>query len=169
VTVRSAVCLVLLTLTGCVSFTRIVVNAHVREIDTAWIEPGRTTRDEIVRRIGRPTSARGVRDFGPRGRLQDGQARYFAECQAIRPWGIDSRDEDVDAVGDKAFHWFCVDFFEGMFEGGKWIVPTLSARQARRAYDILVVFDSQGVVSLVGRTEVRDGNVSILEWRESPL
>lgn len=38
-------------LTGC-SFSRSVVNGHVRDIDTSWIEPGRTTRDEIIRRIG---------------------------------------------------------------------------------------------------------------------
>jgi len=44
---------------GC-TFSREVVNPHVRNIDTAWIEPGRTTRQQIVDRIGFPPTVRGL-------------------------------------------------------------------------------------------------------------
>lgn len=40
-------------LSGC-HFSREVVNAHVRDVDTAWIEPGKTTREDVVARIGLP-------------------------------------------------------------------------------------------------------------------
>lgn len=36
------------------------VNPHVRNIDISWIEPGTTTRDQIVERIGFPATARGI-------------------------------------------------------------------------------------------------------------
>lgn len=163
---RSLFCFALLALAGC-SFTRTVVNAHVRDIDTRWIEPGRTTRDDVLSRIGRPPATTGVKDANVPVGLLDGQARHYLECLTIRPRGIDAKDEDVDAVGDRAFHWFCADSYDGRFEGGKWIIPTFSTGHVRRAYDILILFDATGVVSLVGRTEVRDDKVCVLEWREA--
>lgn len=44
-------------LAGC-SVNRTVVNGHVREIDTAWIVPGETTRDDVIRRIGMPPTVK---------------------------------------------------------------------------------------------------------------
>lgn len=40
-----------LVLAGC-HFSRDVVNEWVRDLDTSWIEPGVTTREEIVARMG---------------------------------------------------------------------------------------------------------------------
>lgn len=42
---------------GC-TFSRAVVNAHVRDMDTSWIVPGRTTRAEVIARIGLPPVSR---------------------------------------------------------------------------------------------------------------
>ena len=42
---------------GC-TFDRTVINAHVRDIDTSWIVPGKTTRAEVVRRIGLPATVK---------------------------------------------------------------------------------------------------------------
>ena len=38
---------------GC-TFSRAVVNAHVRDMDTSWIVPGRTTRADVIARLGLP-------------------------------------------------------------------------------------------------------------------
>lgn len=40
-------------LCGC-SFSRSVVNPHHRDLDTSWIVPGRTTRAEVIERLGMP-------------------------------------------------------------------------------------------------------------------
>lgn len=42
---------------GC-KIARDQVNLHVRDIDTSWIEPGVTTRREVIDRIGIPPSAK---------------------------------------------------------------------------------------------------------------
>lgn len=42
---------------GC-RFAREIVNPHVRDLDTAWIQPGRTTRAEVVDRLGMPPTVR---------------------------------------------------------------------------------------------------------------
>ena len=41
----------LLALTGC-RFGRVVVNEYVKDLDTTWIRPGVTTREEIKSRMG---------------------------------------------------------------------------------------------------------------------
>lgn len=46
-------------LCGC-RISRDQVNPHVRDIDTSWIEPGTTTRREVIDRIGMPPTARGI-------------------------------------------------------------------------------------------------------------
>jgi hypothetical protein len=59
----TARCLVLLLaaflLNGC-KIARDQVNLHVRDIDTSWIEPGATTRRQVIDRIGIPPSAKGL-------------------------------------------------------------------------------------------------------------
>ena len=152
---------------GCTSFTRTVVNGHVREMDTAWIEPGKTTRDEIVDRLGRPPAILGVKESDVRTETRDGLSRHYLECLAVTPPGIDVRDEDVDRGDLRLFRWFTLDSFNGKFEGGKWIVPTFAKGHVHRSYDILVLFDRRDVVSLVCRTSVTDDKVRILEWREA--
>lgn len=156
-----------LALGGCASFTRTVVNAHVRQIDTSWIEPGRTTRDEVIARIGRPPDILGIKDAGRSVGPRDGLSRHFLECVAITPPGVDVTDEDVDKPDARAFRWFSVDSFNGKFEGGKWIVPTFAKGHVHRAYEILVLFDATNVVSHVSRTAIVDDKVKILEWRDS--
>ena len=152
---------------GCTSFSRTVVNAHVRDIDTSRIEPGKTTKDEIVSRIGRPPTVVGLKEPVETLDGSDGLSRYYAGSLTTRPWGIDARDEDVDGPEMNAFRWCSVDFFSGRFEGGKWIVPTFGTGHVRRAHDILVLFDDRDVVTLVSRTEFADDKIRILEWRES--
>ena len=143
------------------------MNGHVRQIDTSWIEPGRTTRDEVIARIGRPADVLGVKDAGSSAGPRDGLSRHFLECLTVTPPGVDVKDEDVDAPDARAFRWFAVDSFSGKFEGGKWVVPTFAKGHVHRAYEILVLFDPTNVVSHVSRTAVVDDKVKILEWREA--
>ena len=44
---------------GC-KIARDQVNLHGREIDTSWIEPGITTRRQVIDRIGIPPAAKGL-------------------------------------------------------------------------------------------------------------
>ena len=164
---RFAFGLFLAALCGCTSFTRTVVNAHVREMDTSWIEPGQTTKEDVIARLGRPPSVVGIKE--PLDTLggADGLSRYYADCLTMRPWGVDSRDEDVDGPEMNAFRWCSVDFFSGRFEGGKWIVPTFGKGSVRRAHDILILFDDKDVVTLLSRTEYVDDKIRILEWKEA--
>ena len=155
-----------LMLGGCTSFTRTVVNGYVRDIDTAWIEPGKTTRDDVVARLGRPPDILGIKSADDFAGHRDGLSRHFLECLSVTPPGVDVKDEDVDGDAQRAFRWFAVDSFNGKFEGGKWIVPTFAKGHVHRSYDILILFDRAGVVSLVCRTAVVDDKTQILEWRE---
>ena len=142
---------------GC-SFSRTVVNGHVRELDSSWIRPGRTTKSEVVARMGRPPSILGVRE---------GMARYYDDYLALWPKGVDMEGEDVDGPEMNAFRWSCYDSFSGSFEGGHWIIPTFAKGGCHRAHDLLILFDRDDVVSLVSRTELVDDRVRILEWREA--
>ena len=45
------------TLAGC-RFSRVTVNDFVRSLDTSWIEPGTTTREDIRKRLGMCPSSR---------------------------------------------------------------------------------------------------------------
>ena len=136
-------------------------------MDTSWIEPGRTTKEDVVARLGRPPSVVGIKE--PLDTLggADGLSRYYADCLTMRPWGVDSRDEDVDGPEMNAFRWCSVDFFSGRFEGGKWIVPTFGKGSVRRAHDILILFNDKDVVILLSRTEYVDDKIRILEWKEA--
>ena len=59
-TVRSVLCAaVCCAFAGC-TFDRTVINRHVRDIDTSWIVPGVTTREEIVAKIGLPPTVKDV-------------------------------------------------------------------------------------------------------------
>lgn len=60
----AALFLSLAALAGGCRFAREVVNPHVRELDTAWIRPGRTTRAEIVDRLGMPPMVRELGGVG---------------------------------------------------------------------------------------------------------
>ena len=116
---------------GC-HFRREVVNAHVRDIDTSWIEPGRTTRADVAARIGMPSAV---------GR--------------------------AGGVRKDAFRWVMVDTREQGLEVGYVLTPTFERGVERHAEDILVRFDDRGVVTLVSRTRLVDGEVRQLEYREA--
>ncbi len=63
---------VLALLAGCVGCTcsRVVTNPEVAGLSTAWVEPGRTTYAEVVRRLGMPP---------PVGQVDDVPAYVSAE------------------------------------------------------------------------------------------
>lgn len=56
---------------GC-TFSRAVVNPHHDRHDTSWIVPGKTTRDEVVKRLGMPPSV-----INGRGGVKEGSLRYL--------------------------------------------------------------------------------------------
>ena len=94
-------------------------------------------------------------------------SRFHKEGLSLRPRGMDEQGEDVDGPEMRAFRWFSTDSFNGTFEGGQWIIPTFSKGHAKRAHDILILFDDRNVVRLLSRTESVDGKVRILEWKEA--
>lgn len=74
-------------LAGC-HFGRTVVNAHVRDIDTSWIEPGKTTRAEVVQRIGMPPTVKslgGVRNDSFRWVMIDTDERILEAGWILTP------------------------------------------------------------------------------------
>lgn len=161
-----AIALLPFVLCGCV-FSRTVVNGHVREIDTSWIRPGETTQAEVIARLGRPPALTGVKG------LRAG--RSGAVSALLGDSGVGGTPAvGMDAEGEfggrasRAFRWYASDTRVNSFEGGMYFVPTFSGRRQGRAYDIYILFDEQGVVTLVSRTEIRDGEIRVLEWREAP-
>lgn len=56
---------------GC-HFSRAVVNPHHRTHNTSWIEPGKTTRAEVIERIGLPPST-----IQGRGGIKDDSFRWL--------------------------------------------------------------------------------------------
>ena len=51
---RAVMLAVLPALCGGCLISRAVVNPQVREMDTSWIKPGVTTRDDVIARLGMP-------------------------------------------------------------------------------------------------------------------
>ena len=152
-----------LALGGC-TFSRVAVNGHVRDLDTSWIKPGLTTRDDVIARLGRPPSVLGV---GGGRRAGDGLSAFFFERLSTLPSGIDVQGEDVDAMPLRAFRWSVVENRGRELEFGYWIVPTFSEDVLARTHDILILFDERGVVTLLSRTALVDDVVKVLEWKEA--
>ena len=76
-----------LPLGGC-TFSRAVVNPEVRDIDTSWIVPGKTTRRDIVARIGFPPHVRelgGVKPNSFRWTTYDLSTRTLAAGYIVTP------------------------------------------------------------------------------------
>lgn len=158
--------LALALLSGC-TFSRTVVNGHVRAMDTAGIVPGRTTRAEVIARLGMPPAMVGAKGVRPGA----GDSAMGALV------GLSGRGAGLAAVGmsaegeagegpSNALRWSASDSYTKMFEGGYVLYPTLSATRHFRGHDIYVLFDTNDVVRLVSRTETVDGEVKLLEWRE---
>ena len=94
-------------LSGC-RFSREIVNPHIREIDTSWIVPGLTTRDEIVKRIGLPPLSRDGGGGGGRDTLRwvctDTYTWSFEAGYIVTPTfehGDGNYAEDIMIVFDK--------------------------------------------------------------------
>lgn len=156
------VSLLCLMLAGC-SFSRTVTNGYVRQLDTSWIEPGVTTRADIVNRLGRPPAMIGIK--GEKGG-SDGALGALSDDSGETPAvGLNAGGESEGAEANM-FRWYCADADTKMFEGGQFVYPTFSKHSKCRRHDILILFDERDVVKLLSRTEVRDGSVRILEWKE---
>lgn len=159
--------LTLLALSGC-TFSRTVVNGYVRELDTSWIKPGKTTRPEVIARLGMPPAmvgAKGVRPGtgGAMGALlgMSGKGGGMAASGGLGAEG------EVDGRMPNALRWYASDSYTKMFEGGYILYPTLSATRQHRGHDIFILFDRHDVVKLLSRVEMTDDKVRLLEWREA--
>lgn len=116
-----------LALGGC-SFSRTVINRNVQWTDTSWIVPGKTTRAEVIERIGYPEM---VPEAG------------------------------INGIADTHFRYSCKDMYERAFLG-----KVVSRTQGGYSYDVLIVFDEQGVVNLISRSTKEAGKVRVIEHRE---
>lgn len=116
------VTLLLVVASGC-RFSREIINPHVRNLDTSWIEPGVTTRRQIVARMGFPPTVRemgGVRPDSFRWTMSDTFVRsleigyivtptfergheHFAEdiLVAFDPQGVVKRVSRTRSTGDQ--------------------------------------------------------------------
>ncbi len=72
--------------TGC-HFHRAQVNPHVRELKTDWIQPGVTTRNQVIARLGCPpaTPLGGIRGNSLRWSLVDRQTRTLEIGYILTP------------------------------------------------------------------------------------
>jgi len=162
----AATVLALALLTGC-TFSRTVVNGHVRELDTSWIEPGKTTRADVIARLGMPPAMVGAKGIRP------GSGGAMSMLMGLAGRGGGRAAVGMPAEGEaeggpsNALRWSASDSYTKMFEGGYIFYPTLSATRHLRGHDIYVLFGTNGVVRLVSRTETTDGEVKLLEWREA--
>ena len=162
-----ALLLLSVALVGC-SFSRTVVNGHVRELDTSWIEPGKTTRAEVIARFGRPPAmvgATGVR-VGTDGALGAFFGHLGQAGGGLAAVGMDAEGE-IDGLSSNALRWYANDTSVMMFEGGWILYPTFSRQRHQRGHDLYILFGQNGVVKLLSRTEMTDGGVKLLEWKEA--
>lgn len=159
---RLTVPLLGLVLAGC-AFSRTVSNGYVRQLDTSWIEPGRTTREDIIGRLGRPPAMTGVK--GEKGSTDGALGLLMGKSGGTPAVGMNAEGE-TEGAARNMFRWYCGDSDQKMFEGGWIVYPTFSARERQRGHDILILFDEKDVVKLLSRTEIRDGRVRLLEWKE---
>ena len=153
-----------LALAGC-SFSRTVSNGYVRRLDTSWIKPGVTTREDIVERLGRPPAMTGIK--GERGSTGGALGVLMGQSGGIPAVGMSAEGESEGAAKN-VFRWSCGDSDLRMFEGGWFVYPTFSKQRQLRGHDIFILFDERGVVKLLSRTELREGRVRLLEWKEVP-
>jgi len=162
----SAVALALALLSGC-TFSRTVVNGHVRNMDVSWIEPGKTTRADVIARLGMPPAMIGTKGVRPGagGGAMGMLASLTGRGAGVAAVGMNAEGE-MSGVPSNAFRWSASDSYMKMFEGGWIFYPTLSATRHLRGHDIYILFDGKDVVRLVSRTETVDDKVRLLEWRE---
>lgn len=143
---------------GC-SVRRIVVNEQYRQLDTAWIEPGVTTRVEVLRRFGYPSS-------GNSQRASSGEPLRRPLLGETSP--IIERADMMMPQCHEAMQWTVSDTFQVELVAGYIVTPTFASDKQHPAENILVRFDENDVVSLVSRTRSEDGRkVEVVDWKES--
>lgn len=80
---------------GC-RFSREIVNPDVRALDVAWVEPGVTTRADVVSRLGMPPTVRGMGGVGKdqfRWTMIDTMTKSFEAGYILTPT-FEFADED---------------------------------------------------------------------------
>lgn len=151
------VLLMLLSFCGC-SVRRMVVNEQYRQLDTAWIEPGVTTRTEVLRRFGYPAAANAPR-------MTSGEPSRRPVMGETSPVVV--RSDMMMPQSREAMQWTVFDTFQVELVAGYIVTPTFSRDRQHPAENILVRFDERDVVSLVSRTRSPDGEtVEVVEWKE---
>lgn len=162
--IRLTIPVLCLVLVGC-AFSRTVSNGYVRKLDTSWIQPGVTTREEIIKRLGRPPALTGIK--GEKGSTDGVLGILMGGHGGVPAIGMNAEGESENAA-QNMFRWYCSDSGRRQFEGGWFVYPTFAEQQQQRSHDIFILFDEKDVVKLLSRTEIRDGRVQILEWKELP-
>lgn len=142
---------------GC-TVRRVVVNEQYRELDTAWIKPGVTTRGEVLRRFGYPA-------VGSSARAASGMPLRRPLVGETSP--IIERSDMMMPQSHEALQWTVSDTFQVELVAGYIVTPTFARDKQHPAENILVRFDERDVVSLVSRTRSADGRtVEVVDWKE---
>ena len=152
-------------LVGC-SFDRVVVNGYVRDLDTSWIQPGVTTRAEVIDRLGRPPAMVGAKGVRPDSSGAIGVFLGAFRGGGLAAVGMDAEGE-ADGSSSRSLRWFAMDSYVKAWDGGWIVYPTFSHHRQHRGHDIFVRFDEQGVVTLLSRVEMTDDAVKVIEWKEA--
>lgn len=96
----------ILTLASGCRFSRAIINPQVRDLDTSWIQPGVTTRQQIVDRMGFPPTVRelgGVKPDSFRWTMSDSFAGTLEAGYIVTPTferGHEHFAEDILVVFD---------------------------------------------------------------------
>ncbi len=100
--------------------------------------------------------------------IRPGQTTFDEVVQRL---GLPPMLQGVNGYTSDALHYVCLDSFEGKFEAGYIVTPTLSRTHESDGEDILITFDERGIVRLVSRTRIRrapidgDAAVEVREFR----
>lgn len=158
----------LLVASGC-SIRREVSNAHLRELDSSWIEPGVTTRREVLRYFSFPASGREGRG-GRRSGRGPGALGAVAGVGGGEGVTIDGIGIDADlgsGHGKDTLQWVVSDSLAIELVAGYIVTPTFERDKQHPAEHLLIKFNEKDVVTLVSRTRSSDGEeVELIEWKE---
>lgn len=73
---------------------------------------------------------------------------------------------ELGGVKPNSFRWTTYDLSTQTLAAGYIVTPTFEKGHECFAHDILVCFDAQGVVTLLSRTVVVEGQLKIVDWKE---
>lgn len=163
-----AVFVLIVAASGC-SIRREVSNAHLRELDSSWIEPGVTTRREVLRHFGFPPLGRegsGGRRSG-RGPEALGAVVGVSGGEGVMVDGIGVDADLGGGPGRDTMQWTVSDALSIELVAGYIVTPTFSRDRQHPAEQLLVRFNADDIVTLVSRTRSKDGkSVELMEWKE---